>query len=266
MDHLPPRALNINNIFLSTLLQREQPLLEYLITHVNINGVDNQGHTYLMYAAAKGDLAAVELLLKHGASVNTRNNEGLTALMYAIMVERVDVVKLLIAYGANVNTGNIDVLSPIQVAMHIKNMDIIKILLATSINLNHNTSSQPALHRAVIQDNIELVYLLLRNGANMFLLNSAGVSAFGIAICNGNVKLVELFLKFNPNLRCAVDSVGNSALHAAAYFNQREIFTMLVQAGADVHLLNGDDLTSIQYLLTNSIKIGKNCAKHCRAV
>lgn len=266
MDHLPPRALNLNNIFLSALLQREQPLLEYLITYVDINSADNQQRTYLIYAALVGNLAAVELLLKHGADVNKRNNKGLTALMYAIMIERVDVIKLLIAYGANVNIGDKDGLSPIQVAVHIKNMDIIKILLATSINLNHNTSSQPALHRAVMQGNRELVYLLLRNGANMFLLNSAGVSAFGIAICNGNVKLVELFLKFNPNLRCAVDSVGNSALHAAAYFNQREIFTMLVQAGADVHLLNGDDLTSIQYLLTNSIKIDKNCAKQCRAV
>src|ERR1700741_823597 len=57
----------------------------------------------LIAAAGKGDLAAVERLVREGANVTARDGRGRTALLAATHGNHVPVARALIAAGADVN-------------------------------------------------------------------------------------------------------------------------------------------------------------------
>ena len=71
-----------------------------LITGVDVNAIDGEGRTALMYAAQNGHTEVVEKLLKQkNINVNAQDNEDISALMYAAMNEHEDIVNLLINKG-----------------------------------------------------------------------------------------------------------------------------------------------------------------------
>ena len=61
----------------------------------DVNQVEDNGMTPLIYAAASGNLELVQLLLQSGADVSKEDGNGRTALDKATNNEREDVVKLL---------------------------------------------------------------------------------------------------------------------------------------------------------------------------
>lgn len=75
------------------------PVLERLFAagDVNARAGTAPGQTPLMLAARKSNTTVVELLLRHGADVNTQDDIGNTALMCAIDCGNLEMVKLLIA-------------------------------------------------------------------------------------------------------------------------------------------------------------------------
>lgn len=74
--------------------------MEFLVTEakVNVNAKDKDGTDALMSASVRGHKEVVELLLKHGAQVNTQNTDGHTALMFAYNGKN-QVASLLDKYG-----------------------------------------------------------------------------------------------------------------------------------------------------------------------
>jgi ankyrin repeat protein len=61
-----------------------------------------------IYAANRGDAAAVQTLLSKGADVNAKWSGGKTALMFASLNGHREVVQMLLAKGADVNTKDTD--------------------------------------------------------------------------------------------------------------------------------------------------------------
>ena len=62
----------------------------------NVDGVDGQGRTALLYAAGYGDLAAVRALCEAGADVNAGDRAGMTPLHWACLKAHAPVVELLL--------------------------------------------------------------------------------------------------------------------------------------------------------------------------
>ncbi len=61
----------------------------------DINFIDSNGYSFLMYASHKGYLSIVNLLIDNGAKINIQDNDGCTALMLAIENEHEEVAKAL---------------------------------------------------------------------------------------------------------------------------------------------------------------------------
>lgn len=61
---------------------------------------DRRGWSLLHLACSLGELAAVEMLLQHGAEVGGSDRRGRTALHIALMFESVSTAKLLLTRGA----------------------------------------------------------------------------------------------------------------------------------------------------------------------
>jgi ankyrin repeat protein/beta-lactamase regulating signal transducer with metallopeptidase domain len=66
----------------------------------------------LSMAAARGDAAKVEDILKNGANVNETDNGGDTPLYYAVRRGHVEISQLLLEHGANVNLFNTSGMTP----------------------------------------------------------------------------------------------------------------------------------------------------------
>ncbi|NXF06543.1 BARD1 protein, partial [Smithornis capensis] len=89
-----------------------------------------KGETLLHVASIKGDLAAVEQLLKDGADPNVKDNAGWTPLHEACNHGHREVVELLLQHRALVNTTGYQNDSPLHDAARNGHVGIVELLLA----------------------------------------------------------------------------------------------------------------------------------------
>ncbi|NXL53940.1 BARD1 protein, partial [Podilymbus podiceps] len=88
-----------------------------------------KGETLLHVASIKGDLAAVEQLLRNGADPNVKDNAGWTPLHEACNHGHKEVVELLLQYKALVNTTGYQNDSPLHDAAKNGHVSIVELLL-----------------------------------------------------------------------------------------------------------------------------------------
>jgi len=84
-------ALQGKTATVKTLLQRG----------VDINAIDAEGHTALMYAVINLHHEITVTLLKHGADVNASAKDGATALILAASGGDTQIVRVLLEKGAD---------------------------------------------------------------------------------------------------------------------------------------------------------------------
>lgn len=103
--------------------------LEIACRGVNLNEVGTHGRTPLMVAAAEGLFAAVETLVRNGASVDAAGHSRMTALHEASANGQTMVVNYLLSVGAEVDAETIDGVTPLMSAAAWGNMEVAKVLL-----------------------------------------------------------------------------------------------------------------------------------------
>nr|XP_014344937.1 PREDICTED: BRCA1-associated RING domain protein 1 isoform X2 [Latimeria chalumnae] len=90
---------------------------------------NHKGETPLHIASIKGDVAAVEDLLKNGVDPNIKDNAGWTPLHEACNHGHVQIVELLLKHKALVNTTGYQNDSPLHDAIKNGHVDIVRLLL-----------------------------------------------------------------------------------------------------------------------------------------
>ena len=88
-------------LILATSLGKCSTVSLLLDRNANVDAVNADGKTGLMYACACGNIAIVELLLAKGANIHAVNVKGKTALMYACVRGKIAIVEFLLSKGAN---------------------------------------------------------------------------------------------------------------------------------------------------------------------
>jgi tetratricopeptide (TPR) repeat protein len=86
------------------------------------------GWTALHLAARNGHTKLVDLLISHGARVNTAKADGWTPLHVAVFFGHIEIVKLLLSKDANINARTNDGATPLMLSNQRNNEKIIKIL------------------------------------------------------------------------------------------------------------------------------------------
>ena len=104
------------------------PVVELLVPRVDCNAKSQSGLTPLLQAAAEGHASAVRMLVAAGADANLASNEGWTPLHKAVANGHPDVVQILLAAGASVLAKHVSGATPMSIALKSGREDILNIL------------------------------------------------------------------------------------------------------------------------------------------
>jgi ankyrin repeat protein len=173
----------------------------------------------LIAAARQGDSAAVTDLLTQGASVHASDGRGVTALIAAAYQNQLEVAKLLIEAGADVNV--------------------------------QDNTQQSAYLIPTADGYLELLKLTLVAGADVHSLDSYNGTGLIRAADRGHVEIIEELLKTDIDLD-HVNRLGWTALLEAIILGDggprhTEVVRLLVEAGVDVNLADGDGVTPLAH-------------------
>jgi len=128
------------------------------------------------------DLAVFRSVVQELGDYDLVLNNTSTGLCYATALARHDIMSFLIYNGANVNLKNKNLKSPLHIAVNSGSLKSVKILLERSANIN----TADILHRtplmlAIEEDYTEIAILLIRNNADIDLINRRGERAMDLA-------------------------------------------------------------------------------------
>lgn len=204
----------------------------FLDSGMDINIV-NKETTALIEAARNDHIDIVKLLLERGANVNLGKDGKGTALYWTVRdsySKTKEIVALLLEHGADVNAKTVFGFTPLMVArdkeiasmlvesgsdIHAKTKengtvlyqacmnghpDVVKYLLekgaVSDINIADDFAKWTPLIAAVNVDNIEIVKLLLENGADVNHRDKINSTALKYAKIRGNKDIVKLLKQY----------------------------------------------------------------------
>jgi ankyrin repeat protein len=206
--------------------------------------------TSLMKATEEGDQEAVKSLIAKGADVNEADKNGRTPLLKAVVRGHFEVVQILLKEGADINhTDNLG-----NTALHLSIMfdeDQIALLLVEngadlSIQTKYgdvSTIGFTPLMWAVKNCNVETARILLEAGADVNVQSQNGYTP--LILATKQSKMTQLLIEKGADVRMAT-KFGDTALHKAAYYGQRDIIELLINNGADIEVQNNKNLTPKQ--------------------
>lgn len=178
--------------------------VDVALGHLDAIGLQNRvaaadgegGLTELMVAAATGDAAETQRLLRKGANVNARSRTGSTALIGACAGGFVDIARMLIENGAHANFTSADNSSPLMVAARNGHLEVVELLLQKGASVQPvNSDGMTALLYAVAAGHQDIVGRLAKAGANLDFRNKHGWSALSLANNSKDESLVVLLTR-----------------------------------------------------------------------
>ena len=157
--------------------------------------------TPLWCAAVSGRLAAVKILLRHGADVNAMSDSGSTPIRSACYIVRhglntshFDIIKCLVRAGADVQQPNH--FGGTCLINSVQSPDLVKFLLESGVNVNaEDVQHKTALHYAVQENRLESAKLLLGHGADPFRLSKYGDDVLQTACLKGALMIFNFLLE-----------------------------------------------------------------------
>lgn len=199
--------------------------------------------TPLHFAVGADLLKCVDRLLAAGAEVNAADNRGETPIFYC---KSRKVIERLKTHGAELGVISKRGQYPFQYcAAYIRSVDVLQFWMEQGVDVNHVPAfAWPALNAVASGPNppdtdndLKLMELLLRHGANVLLCDQSGNPALFDACFRGLPHLIQRLLDAgaNPN---QPNRAGDTALHAAIYRGTPETVALLLKCGADVNLPN----------------------------
>ncbi|KAG4094576.1 ankyrin [Neocallimastix lanati (nom. inval.)] len=157
----------------------------------DVNFVDMEGNTPLVYAIEKKSLSVVMLLIKNGANINFFiKNRNLSIVMYAIELNRVDIVKYLVKCGANINFKNENDINVLISTSKVGKTKIFEYLVKN--NVNDFTSE--IIHKIIVDNRLDLLNILIENDLNINIRDEKGNTPLVYAIQCRNIDITEYLI------------------------------------------------------------------------
>ena len=233
-----------------------QALRDLIALGVDVDVPQGDGATALHWAAHRGDLVAVDLLLKAGAVPDTANDLGATPLWVATRSDSVAIIDRLLAADVDPNVSLKRGETPLMVAARSGSLAAVESLLdhGANVNATEHERGQTALMWAAAQRHAHVVRVLVAHGANLHARSKVWhqfENTAGNTNPSGNFRMAHggsaplLFVARNGDVdtaRVLVDAgadvneraaAGTSALVISAHSRHTALAIYLLEKGAD---------------------------------
>jgi ankyrin repeat protein len=242
---------NQMNMLMYASMRGMEKIVELLLKNgLNVNDVDGQGKTALMYAAkhdgiSNDNLNIVNLLINSGADVNIKNKKGRTALIYGAWRANRNsekIVEILLKHGAEVNIrDNQDYTALSYITCWEYKKNVIQILLNYGANINEQNVLFSAIQNASsggLEKHFEFIKFLFENGANpniqdengytplMYVVGYRSYGPFYKYPENKKIELAQEMIKYGSNIFIK-NNYGDIAISIALQYNNDKIADFL---------------------------------------
>jgi len=243
----------VNVQLFQTIRNGDTKKLESLLSKgADANAVSDD-YSALMAATLNGNIDAMKLLIKHGASVNYYNKDSISSIWLA--VPDYNKVTLLVQHGADVNwrsrEGN-NVL--VKLAAIPGSAKLMRFLISKSCDVQKSGRLNDIMYNATGSDDTAIVGLLIRNGVSLNDTNIVGDHPINSALnyrCFNTLKmLVDNGADVNVSPITGVLPLfgGVTPLMWAAVSNDKRSFYYLLQHGADAKATTYRGYTTLMFL------------------
>lgn len=200
-----------------------------MVNRANVNEKDNEGMTPFHHAVKNGDFEIADLLLSKGRSkivamilksninINEQDNSGRTPLHLAVISGNAEIAELIISnkYGSIIG----------------KNQCLLDIT-----DIHGNTP----LHYCVDYENIQVMHVLIENGANLNICNEEGDTPIFLATQKGTIEILEYLLSFENDINIR-NSLGDTLLIKAAKSDKLKVVNYLIEHKISINATNHND-------------------------
>ncbi|KAN0137936.1 Ankyrin repeat-containing domain protein [Lactarius tabidus] len=204
----------------------------------------------------------VQLLLEHGANVDSRDEKDATTLHYASLMRDLNVAQMLLDHGANVNAEDNWGRTPLHRVLegnHDSENDrfsVAQLLVehGADINAGHKVDAETPLHLASYLLEVKLVRMFLDHGANVNVKDNWGRTPLHRVLeardyCDDDrFGVAQLLIERGADVN-AHDDVPKTPLHLASYFPDLSLVRMLLDRGAIIDAKDGWGRTPLHRVL-----------------
>ena len=251
------------------VIGNHEGLISFLLEkNIDVNLKSTSGATALHEAARTGNIPVIKHLIEKGADVNSKDAKGNTPLHTGIPARvHLEVISIFVDNDADLNIRDEHGDTPLHIAITLDRYpEIIEGLIEGGADVHiRNIQGQTPLYIAVHDRRINLIPILITNGAELFAADNSGITPFDVAFrVNGNLfdilvtpetvnqrdtagntllhatirnrgtpEQIARILNQRP-LVDATNRAGDTALHLAARTNQRHSGEFLISRGADI--------------------------------
>jgi ankyrin repeat protein len=167
--------------------------------------------------------------------------------MKQFMVRKISASRSVFTAGVLfVITGPGVLAAPIHDAVLAGDLEQVTMLAQAEVDINaKNAGETTALYMATIKQNVEIIRVLIDNGADTNLSESIlQISPLHIAAKKGNKDIANLLILNGADVNAKTNS-GTTPLHFASRAGHTELVDLLVANGADVNSRDAEDYTPL---------------------
>ncbi len=197
-------SISVGQISTGNISEEIEKLQTALDNGANINTRDNTGRTALSHAVSDsyyhntGNSEIVEFLLENGADVNLSDNNDMTPLIWSVTYSNIEFARILLENNAdpNIPDGQLDQ-TPLHIAAEKPFLDLVILLLENGANVNPvDMGGDTPLHVACTHSNDPRMFeTLLRYGADENIQNHGGQTASDLLQNHQNLQLRNILVE-----------------------------------------------------------------------
>lgn len=226
-----------------SLLKDKADLFEVLLeAGAQVNTTYNN-NSLLYLAVKKRKPGYIDKLLTYGADTNLVVDD-ISPLELALDHKSIEIITSLLEGGANVNHCGTKG-APIITIIKSNLPEFIPLLISYGFKLDELVLGRSPLEWCILHNNIDVFKELVRLGANINIGREDGNALICKIVKSGRYWFLDLMIKNQADLN-VLDIQGRSPLEIAIVDNEIKIVKSLLEGGASVQLSNADQLTPLQ--------------------